>query len=108
MVLAQSGTDVTATITPEGSGLACTYKGTAGPGTMTLNATNCDAPLIVVRCSVGDLSVNQATLIGTSITASVSKGVADGTVAQTFNVMDAGGDPAAGLTTTSALTAVRR
>lgn len=107
LVINQTETNLTAQVTSQGSGLACSYTGTASPGSMVLNAKACDAPKIVVRCANGE--VHQVQLIGTTITALVSNGSATGTVSSTYNVFDSqGNNGTSGLTATSSLTAVRQ
>jgi hypothetical protein len=116
--ISQTGADLSGRLTMQRSGLACSYSGTATAGSFVLSTPNvaagtpntCDAPEILVRCATGE--VFQVEPIGTSITASVSSGVATGTLAQTYNVfffrLDGTKVIVSGLNTSSTLSAVRR
>jgi hypothetical protein len=101
LIVSQDGIDLSGRLTTENSGLACSYVGTATPGAMVLNAPTCDAPVVAVRCANGE--VHGVEVIGTTITATINNGVANGTLSQTYNVGGAGS-----FTTNSSLTVVRR
>lgn len=90
--MTQTGSDVTGRMTGASTGLACTYTGRATLTNVTLNAASCDAPVLVVRCSLD--RVREMRLIGSTVSATVDArgGTITGTVANTYNVFLSGAD----------------
>jgi hypothetical protein len=90
--IAQTNSDVTARLTSTGTGLACTYKGKAAADAVILDAASCDAPLVVVRCSID--RVRDMKLVGSTVTARVEPSTdartIRGTVTNTYNVFVSG------------------
>ena len=85
----QTGSTLSATITSQSSGLSCSYSGTAGSNTVTLNLTTCQVDtLLDVQCAGGVLRDMQ--LIAEGITGTVSGNTVSGTTAETWNVFIAG------------------
>lgn len=98
---------ITARLRSAGTGLACSYSGALGTNkSFALDAPTCAAPLLVMRCSeiIDDQLVEevvQLELVSSSISGTyqgdVNVTAIQGTVAHTFNVRDASGDPLGGL-----------
>lgn len=111
-VISQSGTDLTARLTSSTTGLACSYAGSGTVNSFVLDASTCDATVLVVRCEGEDDDpdlVREVRIVGSSITASVQGGAIVGRVAATYNVFDAEtGVPVGGLRVTYNLIAARR
>ena len=85
----QTGSTLTATVTSQSSGTSCSYSGTAGTTTMTLNLTTCQVSTIVgIQCDGG--FVRDIELFAGSITGTVSGNTASGTQAETWNVFVGG------------------
>lgn len=102
----QTGASLTATVTDNGTGGSCTYSGTAGATSVALNTTSCTASdAIGARCPNGAL--RDVRLQTGAFNASLSGGVMSGTVAETYNVIGAGG-PVGVLTINGSFTAQRR
>jgi len=90
--MGQKDADVTARLTSSSTGLACSYKGRAALSTVALNSALCDAPVLVVRCSLD--RVRDMKLVGSSVTGTidVQSGTFTGAVANTYNVFLTGKD----------------
>jgi len=90
--MGQKDADVTARLTSSSTGLACSYKGRAALSTVALNSALCDAPLLVVRCSLD--RVREMKLVGSSVTGTidVQSGTFTGAVANTYNVFLSGSE----------------
>lgn len=107
MSVLQNDTDLTARVTSAGTGLACNYAGRASLNSLVLDASSCDAEVLVANCVDG--SARDLKLAGSSITATMSGGILSGTLANTYNVFVAGEDRGVGrLVTTHQYTATRR
>lgn len=94
LVISQTAADLTAQVVSPSNGVLCNYSGAAGAANMVLNTSACTAPVLVVQCATGE--VHSLQLNAALITATVSDGVATGTLLSTFNVVDSGapGTPA--------------
>lgn len=90
--MGQKDADVTARLTSSSTGLACSYKGRAAFSTVALNSALCDAPVLVVRCSLD--RVRDMKLVGSSVTGTIDaqSGTFTGAVANTYNVFLSGSD----------------
>ena len=90
--MGQKDADVTARLASSSTGLACSYKGRASLSTVALNSASCDAPVLVVRCSLN--RVRDLKLVGSSVTGTidVQSGTFTGAVANTYNVFLSGSD----------------
>ena len=90
--MGQKDADVEARLTSSSTGLACSYKGRASLSTVALNSASCDAPVLVVRCSLD--RVREMKLVGSSVTGTidVQSGTFTGAVANTYNVFLTGKD----------------
>jgi len=80
----QSGSSLTATVTDDGTGTSCSYSGSAGTTTISLNLQSCpvDAGL-GLRCSSGDLRDIQ--VVAGALTGTVSGRRITGTETSTWN-----------------------
>ena len=98
--MGQKDADVTARLASSSTGLACSYKGRASLSTVALNSASCDAPVLVVRCSLN--RVRDLKLVGSSVTGTidVQSGTFTGAVANTYNVFETGGPGVAGVVLT--------
>jgi hypothetical protein len=92
LAITQSGTELTATLVSDGTGLSCTYKGTIGSGTdnnLVLHSVvgECKQTLNFLAPGGGPRTLN---LVGSSITATYNAPIQvtgiSGTVAYTYNV----------------------
>ena len=107
MSVLQNDTDLTARVTSAGTGLACNYTGRASLNSLVMDATACDAPVLVVRCANGD--ARDLRLVGSSITATMNGGAIRGTTANTYNVFITDSEQGVGrLVTTHEYSATRR
>ena len=90
--MSQKGADVTAQANSISTGLACRYTGTAATTTFALNAAECDAPLLVVRCSQG--VARDLKLVGSFVSATVDPQTRTitGTLSNTYNAFVTGTD----------------
>jgi len=90
--MGQKDADVTARLTSSSTGLACSYKGRAAFSTVALNSALCDAPVLVVRCSLD--RVRDMKLVGSSVTGTIDaqSGTFTGAVANTYNVFLSGSE----------------
>ena len=90
--MGQKDADVTARLTSSSTGLACSYKGRAAFSTVALNSASCDAPVLVVRCSLD--RVRDMKLVGSSVTGTIDaqSGTFTGAVANTYNVFLSGSE----------------
>lgn len=87
--ITQAGASLTATVSSQETGLSCSHTGTAGSTTISLNATSCQAAVILgLRCRNGAL--RDLTLVGQSLTGTVAGNTMTGTWAETWNVYRAG------------------
>jgi hypothetical protein len=107
MSVLQNDTDLTARLISAGTGLSCNYTGRASLNSLVIDATACDADLLVVRCANGE--ARDLKLVGSSITATMNAGVIRGTTANTYNVFVTNTDVGVGrLVTSHHYTATRR
>jgi hypothetical protein len=90
MAVAQSETDLTARVTAAASGLACNYTGKANMNTFVMDASACEAPLIVVQCTDG--VTRDLRLVGSTISATLNGGIITGSAANTYNIFETGSD----------------
>ena len=74
------------------TGLSCSYKGTATPDTLALNADAplCDAPMLLLRCGQ-DGPVRELKPLGSTLQGTMSGGKIDGTMAHSYNAFESGG-----------------
>ena len=88
--MGQKDANVTARLTSSSTGLACSYTGRATLDTVALNSALCDAPVLVVRCSLD--RVRDMKLVGSSVTGTIDtqSGTFTGAVANTYNVFASG------------------
>ena len=91
--ITRDGTDVTARLVSSDTGLACDYKGRVGSsGSLVLDAAECEAPTLQLRCSVapGVIEVVSLDLVGSRITATFDAPTnvtsISGIAAHTYNV----------------------
>lgn len=82
--LAQTGNELSATLTMERTGLACKYDGTNTGGNLAMNATSCDRTGLVVQC-VG--TARELQLVGSSFNATWSGDQMTGVTTSTYNVV---------------------
>ena len=99
LAITQSGTDLTAKLVSESTGLACTYKGTIGSGTnLVMQAEACTPKTLTILCHpdpvTGVQEVRELDLVGSSLTASFDDPInvtqIRGTAAHTYNIKDEG------------------
>ena len=92
--MGQKDADVEARLTSSSTGLACSYTGRATVGTVALYSVLklCDAPVLVVRCSLD--RVRDMKLVGSSVTGTIDaqRGTFTGAVANTYNVFLSGSE----------------
>jgi hypothetical protein len=84
VTLTQSGTDLTATMTMESTGLACKYSGSATVSTLAMNATACDRHGLLVECPLG--VTRELRLVGSSVIATWNGDQITGRTTTTYNV----------------------
>jgi len=84
--MVQSGNALSATMTMESTGLACSYTGSATVTSLALNATSCDRTGLIVTCLDG--RARELQLVGSSVTAIWTGDRVTGSVASTYNVFD--------------------
>lgn len=103
----QSGASLTATVTDDGGGGACTYTGTAGTNTIALNTTSCTASdALGAQCPTGgtrNVRLQTGAFTGTVTGTSVS-----GTSAETYNVTTGTGAGVGILTINYSFTGTKR
>jgi hypothetical protein len=89
--ITQDGSDLSARLVSASTGLACTYTGKVGNGTIVLDSDSCTGDL-TMRCPTGE--VVDLDIVGSSITATIDAPVRvtslSGVASHTYNV---GGDP---------------
>jgi len=99
LAITQSGTDLTAKLVSESTGLACTYKGTIGSGNnLVMHAEVCTPKTLTILCHpdpvTGVQEVRELDLVGSSLTASFDDPInvtqIRGTAAHTYNIKDEG------------------
>jgi hypothetical protein len=83
----QSGSDLQATLTMEGTGLACKYTGTNTGVNIAMNATSCDRTGLIVQC-VG--AARELQLVGSSVIGSWVGNQMTGVTTSTYNVFTTG------------------
>lgn len=94
--ISQAGSTLTATVTSQSDGTSCSYSGTAGSNTVSLNATSCQVSILTkIRCANG--SVRDIQLFADAITASVNANTATGTEAETWNTFVSGTSSGVGI-----------
>ena len=69
------------------TGLSCSYKGTATPNTLALDAASCDAPMLLLRCGPNG-PVRELRLLGSTLRGTMTGGKIDGTMAHSYNAFD--------------------
>lgn len=84
-VISQSGSDLTATSTSQAPDGGCSWSGTAGTNTVTLNVTSCQTSVVIFRCGNG--AARDVRLMASGVTAIVNGNVALGTEADSYNVL---------------------
>jgi hypothetical protein len=90
----QNDVELTARMASAGTGIACNYSGRASLNNLALDSSHCDDQLLVVQCADG--IVRDLKLVGSAVSATLSGGVATGTVAYTYNMFETGTDIGAG------------
>lgn len=105
VAIAQTGTEVTATIRSTTTGLSCEYRGIASLQSFALNQESC-VPQIFFQCANGASRVLEP--IGSTVTVTRSGEATTGTVSSSFNVYNPDMDPVAGLTHQHQFTTTRR
>jgi hypothetical protein len=117
LAITQSGTDLTAKLVSEGTGLACTYKGTIGSGTnLAMHAEECTLKPLTILCRPDPVTGVQPTrvldLVGSSLTASFDDPInvtrITGTAAHTYNIEDEKGQPLSALVVKHSFTNLTR
>ena len=104
--LAQTTTELQATLTMENTGLACRYTGSNTGGSLTMNATSCDRTGLVVQC-VG--TARQLELVGSSFNATLNGNQMTGVTTSTYNVLTTNDNIGVGsINATHSFTATRR
>ena len=79
----QNGSELQATLTMEGTGLACKYTGKHTGVNIALNATSCDRTGLIVQC-VG--TARELELVGSSVIGSWNSNQMEGVTTSTYNV----------------------
>ena len=111
VVISQTRSDVTAVVRSATTGLSCRYQGTAGPGAFALSTQKCDVSETLYQCANGASRVVEQ--VGSTVTATISGGIANGTITTFFNVWAESAEedervPVAGLILEEQFNAVRR
>jgi hypothetical protein len=83
----QTGSTLAATGSSQLTGIQCSYTGSAGSNTVTLNATSCSTSAYQVTCNGAARDIFLAAL---SITATISGNAMIGTADETWNVFPRG------------------
>lgn len=103
----QTGSSLTATVTTQQAGTSCSYSGTAGSSTVSLNMTSCQIDVLLgVQCPNG--SARDLRLVAGAVTGSVNGTSMTGTAAETWNVFLAGTSTGAGVLTLNSSFSVTR
>jgi hypothetical protein len=102
----QSGSALTAISTAPVSGLPTNYSGTAGSGTISLDASSPDAWVYAFSCPDG--RQRDVELLSDTINMAVSDNTGTGTTVQTYNVFVAGTKRGVGTMTMSSSFSVVR
>ena len=102
-----TGLDLQATLTMEGTGLACKYTGTSTGVNIAMNATECNRTGLIVQC-VGD--ARKLELVGSSVIGSWNGDQMIGVTTSTYNVFTVANPPigVGSLIATHNFTATRR
>ncbi len=82
----QTGSTLSATVTLDITATTCSYSGTAGSNTVTLNVTSCEVGGSFRRLPCAGGVVRDMQLIGGSITGTVSGNTVSGTLAEMWNI----------------------
>lgn len=99
--ITQAGSSLTATSTDLSDGTTCSWSGTAGANSLVLNATRCDAAVVIgIQCGNGALRDVQLT--ASVISVNVSGSSITGTYSDTANVFISGTGTGVGILNTSA------
>lgn len=107
LAITQTGSSLSATATDDSSGASCRYEGTAGSSTITMNLVSCTASDVIgARCPNG--ASRDIRLLTGSINATISGTTANGTTAQTYNVLGPFGSPVGTVTLNGSFNATRR
>jgi hypothetical protein len=85
--ITQTGSTLAATSSSQLTGISCSYTGTAGSNTVTLNATSCSTSAYQVTCNG---AARDIFLVGLSVTATISGNAMIGTAGETWNVFPRG------------------
>jgi hypothetical protein len=96
--LTQDSASVSGRLTSASSGLSCAYKGNAALTSLAMDASSCDAPLLVVRCNRnpidGSERVRDLKLVGSSLSGNIAGSSAGGritgTMTNTYNMFETG------------------
>jgi hypothetical protein len=84
VTIAETPAALTATMTMEGTGLACRYSGNRTDTTLALNATSCDRHGLIISCIGGQ--ARELRLVGSSVTATWDGNQITGRTTTTYNV----------------------
>jgi hypothetical protein len=93
LTITQTGSTLAATSSSQFTGIGCSYTGTAGTNTVTLNATSCSTSAYPVTCTGTPRNI---VLNALTITATISGNAMIGTAVETWNVFPSG-NPTNGL-----------
>jgi len=89
VAITQTGSSMSATVTSKSSGASCSYTGTAGSNSFSFNATSCQAANAYgLQCSSG--AMRDALLVADAFSGTVAGNTANGTEAETYNVVVSG------------------
>lgn len=87
LAVTQAGSALTATASAQATGQSCSYTGTAGSTTVSLNATACQPQGFQVTCNFVPRDV---ILLSRSVTATVTLNTMSGTSGESWNVFPRG------------------
>ena len=92
MTVTDDGKSLAGRFSSASTGLSCSYKGTATPNTLALNADAplCDAPMLLLRCGP-DGPVRELKPLGSTLQGTMSGGKIDGTMAHSYNAFESDG-----------------
>lgn len=103
----QTGSTLSATITGQNFGVACSYTGTATAGTATVNVISCQAGTITgARCADGTLL--DLALAAAEVRVVPAGNRATGTQVETWNVFESGTSNPAGVLTLNSTVVINR
>lgn len=106
--ITQSGSSLSAVVTSNGTGTGCSYSGTAGGNSISLNASSCQASdTIGAVCPSG--ARRDIRLVASAFNGTITGSTASGTAAETYNVLTSPGGTGVGtLVVNGTFTATRR